>query len=195
MRSVPTPDDRPAVRPTRDDVRAAVARNPRRMTVQLARELGVPEVEVIRAMPAGSVTELDETRWEELVRSFESIGDVHVIVTNGAVTLEAFGRFGNFSSFGEGENRYFNVQSKSLDMHIRAAAIGPVFAVEKPGHMDGVKTLSCQFYHQDGFAAFKVFLTFGGTVPPTQRVEQFNAIRAQFGKMCPESDENVGHRG
>ena len=150
------------------------------MTVQLARELGVPEVEVIRAMPAGTVTELDASRWEELVRSFESLGDVHVIVTNGAVTLEAFGHFGNFSSFGEGENRYFNVQTKSLDMHIRGATLGAVFVVEKPGHMDGVNTLSCQFYHRDGFAAFKVFLTFGGAAPPAQRVEQFNEIRARF---------------
>ena len=150
------------------------------MTVQLARELGVPEVEVIRALPQGTVTELDAARWEELVRALEPLGDVHVIVTNGAVTLESFGRFGNFSSFGEGDNRYFNVQTRSLDMHIRPAMIGAAFAVEKPGHMDGVNTLSFQFYHRDGYAAFKVFLTFGGSAPPAHRVEQFNSIRARF---------------
>ena len=164
----------------RDLIRAALQRNPRKMTVQVARELAVPEVEVIRAMPAGAVTELDVSRWEELLRSLESLGDVHVIVTNGSVTLEAFGRFGNFSSFGEGEGRYFNVQTKSLDMHIRPATIGSMFAVEKPGHMDGVNTLSFQFYHRDGFAAFKVFLTFGGAAPPPHRVEQFDAIRRRF---------------
>jgi len=153
----------------RERIRAALERNPRKMTVQLARELGVPEVEVIRAMPAGAVTELDVSRWEDLLRDLESLGDVHVIVTNGSVTLEAFGRFGNFSSFGEGEGRYFNVQTKSLDMHIRPATIGSVFAVEKPGHMDGVNTLSFQFYHRDGFAAFKV-----------HRVEQFDMIRRRF---------------
>jgi putative heme iron utilization protein len=164
----------------RSRIRAAIARNPRRMTVQLARELGVPEVEVIRAMPPATVRALDVSRWEELLRSFEELGDVHVIVTNGAVTLEAFGRFGNFSSFGEGENRYFNVQTKSLDMHIRPATLGAAFAVEKPGHMDGVNTLSFQFYHRDGFAAFKVFLTFGGAAPPPQRVAQFSALREKF---------------
>ena len=161
-------------------IRAAFERNPRKMTVQLARELGVPEVEVIRALPAGTVTELSTGRWEELVRALESLGDVHVIVTNGSVTLEAFGRFGNFSSFGEGENRYFNVQTRSLDMHIRPATIASVFAVEKPGHMDGVNTLSFQFYHREGFAAFKVFLTFGGAAPPPNRVEQFNTLRDLF---------------
>ena len=150
------------------------------MTVQLARELGVPEIAVIRAMSPGTVTELDVSRWEELVRSLEALGDVHVIVTNGSVTLEAFGRFGHFSSFGEGDDRYFNVQTKSLDMHIRPSTIGAAFAVEKPGHMDGVPTLSFQFYHRDGFAAFKVFLTFGGAAPPAHRVEQFGAIRGRF---------------
>jgi putative heme iron utilization protein len=163
-------------------IRAAYERNPRRMTVQLARELGVPEVEVIRALPAASVSELDATRWEELIRSFELLGDVHVIVTNGSVTLESFGRFGNFSSFGAGADRYFNVQTRSLDMHIRPSTISAVFAVEKPGHMDGVNTLSFQFFHVEGFAAFKVFLTFGGSAPPPQRVEQFNALRTQFAR-------------
>ena len=163
-------------------IRAAVERNPRRMTVQLARELGVPEVEVIRALPAERVTELDAGRWEELVRAFESLGDVHVIVTNSSVTLEAFGRFGNFSSFGEGDNRYLNVQTRSLDMHVRAATIGAVFAVEKPGHMDGVNTLSFQFFSHDGVAAFKVFLTFGGAAPPRERVEQFEKLRGEFAR-------------
>jgi putative heme iron utilization protein len=170
----------PASLSHREQIRAALRDNPRKMTIQLARELGVPEVEVIRAMPADAVTELDVGRWEELLRALESLGDVHVIVTNGSVTLEAFGRFGNFSCFGEGEGCYFNVQTKSLDMHLRPSTLGSAFAVEKPGHMDGVRTLSFQFYHREGFAAFKVFLTFGGAAPPPQRIEQFNAIRDRF---------------
>ena len=84
-----------------------------------------------------------------------------MIVTNGAVTLESFGAFGHFSTFGE----YFNVQSKDLDMHVRFAQLAHAFAVEKPGHMDGVNTLSFQFFDPEGRAAFKVFLTFGGAKP------------------------------
>ena len=180
------PGDRPIpAAHDRGRIRAAFDRNPRKMTVQLARELGVPEVEVIRALPPGTVTELDAARWEELLRAFETLGDVHVIVTNGAATLEAFGRFGNFSTFGEGDNRYFNVQTRSLDMHIRPATIGAVFAVEKPGHMDGVNTLSFQFYHREGYAAFKVFLTFGGSAPPPHRLEQFAALSARFAAPVP----------
>jgi putative heme iron utilization protein len=45
-----------------DRIRAAVAKNPRKMTLQVARDLGVPEVEVIRAFPADRVAELDGAR-------------------------------------------------------------------------------------------------------------------------------------
>jgi putative hemin transport protein len=163
-----------------DQIRAAFDRNRRKMTVQLARELGVPEVDVIRALPAGMATELDVSRWEELVRGFEPLGKLHVIVTNGAVTLESFGQFGNFSTFGSGDGGYFNVQSNSLDMHVRPSALAAAFAVEKPGHMDGVNTLSFQFYDHHGAAAFKVFLTFGGSAPPPEKRAAFDRMRAAF---------------
>ena len=167
-----TVSDIPDVARIRDAFRA----NPRKMTVQLARELGVPEERVIRAMVPELARELDVSRWEELLRAFESLGKVHVIVTNGAVTLKAFGSFGRFSTFGE----YFNVQTKDLDMHIRPATLGAAFAVEKPGHLDGVNTLSFQFYDMAGHAAFKVFLTFGGAAPPAEKVAAFEAIRERF---------------
>ena len=61
-----------------DRIRAAVEKNPRKMTLQLARDLGVPEVEVIRAFPVDRVIELDIARWEELLRSFEALGVVRV---------------------------------------------------------------------------------------------------------------------
>src|SRR4051812_7004601 len=98
-----------------DRIRSAVERNPRKMTLQLARELGVPEVEVIRAFPADRATELDITRWEELLCSFEPLGSIRVLVSNGATTIEVDGQFGGFSTAGE----FFNVQTDTLDMHIR----------------------------------------------------------------------------
>src|SRR5947208_1048479 len=126
--------------PLPDRVAAALATNPNAMTLQLARDLGVPEVEILRALPAGRAVELDVGRWEEMIRSFEALGSVHVIVSNAAVTLESTGQFGNFSTWGE----FFNVQTK-LDMHIRWPRLAASFAVEKPGHLDGVPTLSVQF--------------------------------------------------
>src|SRR5262245_53339190 len=132
------------------------------MTLQLARSLGVPEVEVVRAFPEGRAVELDLARWEEIFRALEAVGKAHVIVSNGSVTCEVVGQFGGFSTWGE----FFNVQSKSLDLHIRGARLGSAFAVEKPSHMDGGRTLSFQLYDAAGDSALKVFLNFGGEPSP-----------------------------
>jgi putative heme utilization carrier protein HutX len=158
-------------------IRAAVQSDPQAMTLQLARDLGVPEVEVVRRLPDGRSVELDAARWEELIRGFEDLGKVHVIVSNGGATLEANGQFGSFSTWGE----FFNVQTKSLDMHIRWPELAAVFAVEKPSHMDGVRTLSFQFFDRAGHAAFKVFVNFGGQATP-ERADRFAALREQFCK-------------
>lgn len=160
---------------TSESIRVAVEKNPRKMTLQLARDLGVPEVEVIRAFPAARVAELDMTRWEELLRSLEPLGAVRVLVSNGATTIEVDGQFGGFSTAGE----FFNIQTDTLDMHIRWQQLAAAFAVEKPGHMDGTGTRSFQFFDQTGAAAFKVFLNFGGPIPP-EREAQFIALKSKF---------------
>jgi len=160
---------------TSAQIREAVEKNPRRMTLQLARDLGVPEIEVIRAFPPDRVMELDVARWEELLRSFEPLGALRVLVSNGAATIEVDGQFGGFSTTGE----FFNVQTDTLDMHLRWQELAGVFAVEKPGHMDGAGTRSFQFFDQAGAAAFKVFLNFGGPIPP-EREAAFIELRTRF---------------
>src|ERR1043166_7592103 len=124
------------------EIRAAVERNPRKMTLQLARDLGVPEVEVIRAFPRDRVTELDIGASQELLRSLEGFGRVRVLVSNGATTIEVEGQFGGFSTAGE----FFNVQTETLDMHIRWKQLGTMFAVEKPGHLAGIGAGSFTFF-------------------------------------------------
>ncbi len=156
-------------------IRAAVEKNPRRMTLQLALDLGVPEMEVIRAFPADRVTELNVAHWEELLRSLETLGSVRVLVSNGATTIEVDGTFGGFSTTGE----FFNVQTESLDMHIRWKQLAAMFAVEKPGHMDGTATRSFQFFDHAGNAALKVFLNFGGPIS-AERELLFNELRSKF---------------
>ncbi len=131
-----------------DRIRAAVAKNPRKMTLQLARDLGVPEIEVIRAFLPDRVMELDISRWEELLRSLEALEALRVLVSNGAATIEVEGRFGGFST----ASKFFNIQTDALDMHIRWQQLAAVFAVEKPAHMDGTATRSFQFFDHTGAA-------------------------------------------
>jgi putative hemin transport protein len=162
---------------TKERIQAAIRENPNQMTMLLARQFRVPEVEVVRAFPDDRAVELDALRWEELIRCLEGFGKVHVIVSNGGATLEANGHFGNFSTTGD----FFNVQTKSLDMHIRWREIGAAFAVEKPGHVDGQKTLSFQFFDRSGHSAFKVFFGFGGSIP-SEKTERFIQVRDAFRK-------------
>ncbi len=159
------------------EVRSAVTDNPSGMTLQLARQLGVPEAEVIRALPNGRSVELDIERWQEIFTTFETAGKVHVIVSNGSVTCETVGVFGGFSVWGE----FFNVQSSTLDMHIRWGQLGSVFAVEKPSHMDGGRTLSVQFFDRQGDSALKVFINFSGK-PTPERESLFAGLRERFRK-------------
>jgi putative hemin transport protein len=163
-------------------IREAVRRQPRKMTLQLARELGVPEVEVLRAFPAERAVELDVARWEELMRGFEALGPVRVLVSNGATTVEVVGRFGGFSTTGE----YFNVQSESLDLHVRWRELAAAFAVEKPGHLDGLATHSVQFFDRSGAAALKVFVNFGEPLTP-ERSRLFGQLRDRF-RAAPGQD-------
>ena len=150
----------------------------KQMTLMVARKMRVPEVEVIRSLEGDIAHELDSARWEEIIRAFEGFGNVHVIVSNGATTLEAFGQFGKFSS----TDGFFNVQSKSLDMHIRSWELASVFAFRKPSHTDGREALSFQFYDQRGESAFKVFLTFGGSDPAPELIQKYNEILEKFKK-------------
>ena len=168
-------------------IRDRLAQAPSAMTLQLAADLGVPEVEIIRHMPPERAVELDGRRWQEIFEELPHFGSVHVIVSNGAATLEAEGEFGGFSTWGE----FFNVQTKSLDMHVRFRELGAVFAVEKPSHMESAEasgagplagrktTVSFQFFDRAGHSAFKVFLNFGGK-PSEQRRRQFADLRARF---------------
>lgn len=153
----------------------AIQQRPDAMTIQLAREFDVPEAEVLRAFPPERATPLDAARWEELIRRLELLGSVRVIVSNGATTMEAVGRFGGFSTTGD----YYNVQTESLDLHLRWAEIYSIFAVRKPGHVVGQMTHSIQFFDRAGNSAFKVFLNFGKQIT-SERLQVFEQIQEEF---------------
>jgi putative heme iron utilization protein len=157
-------------------IREASNKNRSQMTLMLAHKLHIPEVEIIRALEGDTAHELYSSRWEEIVRAFESLGDVHVIVSNGATTIEVFGQFGKFTN----SDGFLNIRTKSLDMHIRSWELDTVFAFRKPSHLDGHESLSYQFFDRKGNAAFKVFLNFGGKEPAPELVEKYNVLIEKF---------------
>jgi putative heme iron utilization protein len=148
------------------------------MTLMLAHKLNVPEMDILRALEGDTARELVFSRWEELIRAFEALGDVHVIVSNGATTIEVYGQFSGFSN----KDGFLNIRSKSLDMHIRSWELASAFAFRKPSHLDGHESLSFQFFDQRGNSAFKVFLNFGGKDPTPELVERYNELIQRFAK-------------
>jgi putative heme iron utilization protein len=104
------------------------------------------------------------------------LGDVTVILSNGAATIEVFGQFGKFTN----KDDFLNVRTKSLDMHIRSWELADVFAFRKPSHLDGHESLSFQFFDKRGSAAFKVFLNFGGSAPSPELLEKYNILIEKF---------------
>jgi putative hemin transport protein len=159
-------------------IREAYNENRSQMTLMLAHQLCVPEVDILRALEGDSARELDFSRWEELIRAFEALGEVTVIVSNGSTTIESFGQFGGFNN----AHGFLNVRSKSLDMHIRGWELESVFAFRKPSHLDGHEALSFQFFDKRGNSAFKVFLNFGGKAPSPELVASYNELIERFVK-------------
>ena len=157
-------------------IREAFNSDRSQMTLMLAHKLRVQEVEIIRALEGDTAHELEFSRWEEIIRAFEPLGNVHVIVSNGAATIEVYGQFGKFTN----ADGFLNVRTKSLDMHIRSWELASVFAFRKPSHLDGHESLSFQFFDRRGNAAFKVFLNFGGKDPAPELVKTYNTLIERF---------------
>ena len=148
------------------------------MTLMLAHQLSISEVEIMQALKGDTARELDFLRWQEIIHAFEALGNVHVIVSNGAATIEVFGQFGKFTN-SEG---FLNIRTKSLDMHIRSWELASVFAFRKPSHLDGHESLSIQFFDRRGNAAFKVFLNFGGHDPSPELIGTYHALIERFAR-------------
>lgn len=165
-----TPDER------LEAIRESYNADRSQMTLMLAHKLRIPEVDIMRALEGDTAHELDFPRWEELIRAFEPLGDVTVIVSNGAATIEVFGQFGKFNN----AQGFLNVRTKSLDMHIRSWELGSVFAFRKPSHLDKHESLSFQFFDKRGNAAFKVFLNFGGYDPSPELLERYHDLIGEF---------------
>jgi putative heme iron utilization protein len=160
-------------------IRDAYNQDRSQMTLMLAHQLKIQEVEILRALQSDAAYELDSSRWEEIIRDFEALGEVTVIVSNGATTIEVFGQFGKFFN----KDGFLNIRTDSLDMHIRGWELASVFAFKKPSHLDKHESLSFQFYDRRGNSAFKVFLNFGGQDPSPELAQKYNEMIQKFSKQ------------
>ena len=93
----------------------------------------------------------------DILKAVAPLGRCHVIVSNRGATLESRGEFGGFSRSGP----FLNIETPTLDMHLRPDAVVSAFCVSKPGHMDGRTIHTVQFYDQAGDSVMKVVLPGG----------------------------------
>src|SRR3954451_6177482 len=145
-----------------------------RMTMMAARKFDVTEQAVLEVLETGDwpIVRLRDGVFRDLMETLPSLGTMRVFVRNRAAVIESVGTFGGFSETGP----FFNVQTKTLDMHIFHAEIGAVFSVEKIGHDSSFATHSFQLFDRSGHAAFKAFLWEGFPAVPAARIEVFRCL-------------------
>lgn len=154
---------------------------PNAMTLIAAREIGCPEVEVVRRLPAleggePSVIELDSSRFEELIRALVGQGKFYVFVSNGLCTMESVDEFGGISTAGP----WLNIEKGELDMHLNTANLGACLAVTKLSHMTMHPVLSLQFYDKAGASGVKVFFNLKGPDLTDERAAFYKSLCDRF---------------
>ena len=158
----------------RTRVREYFQRRPAAMTLMAAEELGVPEGDVLEIQGA---VPLRADALEAMLAEIAGWGRCHVIVSNRGATLEARGEFGGFSKRGP----FLNVETPTLDMHLRPGGIARAFCFDKKGHMDGKAIHTVQFFDAQGASVFKVVLirdeAAGGYTPAQEAA--FEAFRGR----------------
>lgn len=135
-------------------VEALFAENPGRTPAEVAIELQITEAEVIRAMPAGMVTILDNVALEDVYTHLRGWGEIMLVLDVEGSIFEMVTPFpkGGFK-FG-----YYNMSDSRtiLKGHLKMEGVGTIALVSKPFH--GVDTRSVQFYSPAGRPIFKVYL-------------------------------------
>lgn len=165
-----------------EEVRQALASEPRLMLGDLAGRLGVPEGAVVQALPRdmrafAPVAAFDRV-WEAMT-DWEAV--TFIAVTPGLV-LEYKGVLPR-GSHGHG---MFNLHDEGhpLGGHFMIGRLGTICFLSKP--FFGLESHSVQFYDQDGAAMCAVYVgRQGKKLIPGVR-DAFLALR---GEVCPEEDE------
>ncbi len=129
-------------------------------TGEIARTLGVNEVDVLRAFPEGTAVELSAEKFLPLMKELSTWGTLRLIVLHHGSVFEIKG------SIPEGKEGmgYYNLHSPDSPIggHLRMkdsegrSFLGPIFLVTKP--FRGKTSYCIQFYNAENLSMFKLFL-------------------------------------
>ncbi|BBB92132.1 MAG TPA: heme utilization cystosolic carrier protein HutX [Methylomusa anaerophila] len=128
---------------------------PGKVPSSIAAELGVSEMDVIRAMSFEDAQEVSAACFDEIMTAVADWGVVTLLVANEAAILEVKGHIPP-GSHGFGYYNFKHGQSP-IGGHIKASAIKSIFFVNRPYR--GLESMSIQFFNSEGQGIFKIFLS------------------------------------
>lgn len=147
-------------------------------TAFVARDLGIPERDIFRALPSEECTELDSAKLSEIMTELGKCESVLLIVKSGGAVLEVESNISEQSA----SRGYYNIMGKPAHMHIMPHGIDTVFAVHRePGAGKPMK-FSVQFFDPEGKPALKIYLVQDKETRSYREADMaaFNKIR----KLC-----------
>ena len=139
--------------PTKPTLRERMAGNADGVIEQIAKEYGVPTLDVVRQLPAEHRTVLPAAAFEPIMAALTTWGEVLFIVHTPDIVLECAGKIPPGSS----SRGYFNIHGDSpIGGHIKAENCAAIVFVSRP--FMGRASRSIQFFNGAGEAMFKIFV-------------------------------------
>jgi oxygen-independent coproporphyrinogen-3 oxidase len=137
-----------------EKVAQAIHTNPGAFPASIARDLGIPERDVVRYLPEGMSREVPGREFEAIWEVMATWERVTVIVTNDGMIAEVPGKL----SSGSTAQGYFNLSDEDAPLHghIRAELIDSIFFVSKK--VMGMDSHSVQFFDGKGDKVLSVYL-------------------------------------
>lgn len=134
-------------------VRQALAAKPDGVIESIAREVGVPTLAVLEAIPADQRHHIAPERFEVLWQEMATWGIVLFLVHTVDVVLEVDGTL-PVGSFGHG---YYNIHGDSpIGGHLKIENCKAIYLVDRAFH--GRRSCSVQFFNGAGEVMFKIFV-------------------------------------
>jgi putative heme utilization carrier protein HutX len=144
-------------------------------TAQIARDLGIPERDLFRALPEKECTELSASRTRDILKALGECERVYLIVKSEAAVLEAESSIAEQREAGG----YYNLMGNSVHAHVNTEAAGSVFAVHRNTGTSDPMAYSLQFFGMSGNAVLKIYL-----VRDETQKRYRNADLELFSRIC-----------
>ena len=139
---------------TQQAVQALIQENPEKLPADIAKELGISELEAISHLPEEMVTLLEGHLFETLADELRSWGDLLTVLDIDGHIFELTGPFPK----GGKKFGYYNMSDRvtPLKGHLKLDGFSKIALVSKPFH--GVNTKSIQFFSHHGKTVFKLYI-------------------------------------